>query len=166
MIFGMSVAAFTALHTAISLVAIAAGLALLPALLGSRRAGGLTGFFLATTILTSVTGFMFPLKAIGPPHVVGAISLVVLALALVALYGRKLAGGWRTAYVVSALVALYLNCFVAVVQAFQKIPALNALAPKGTEPPFAAAQGALLIVFVVLGFLAVKRYRPAPLAAA
>ena len=166
MILGMSVAAFTTLHVVISLVAIAAGLALLPAILASQRAAGLTALFLATTILTSVTGFFFHSKAIGPPHVVGVISLVVLAVALVALYGRKLAGRWRPTYVICALVALYLNCFVAVVQAFQKVPALNAFAPKGTEPPFAAAQGALLVAFVVLGFMAVKRYRPAPLAAA
>ena len=162
MILGMSVAAFTTLHVIISLVAIAAGLLLLPALLSSRRQDGLTALFLATTILTSVTGFFFHSKAIGPPHIVGVISLVVLAVALFALYGRKLEGAWRPAYVISAILALYLNCFVAVVQAFQKIPALNALAPEGSEPPFAAAQGALLIAFAVLGFLAVKRYRPAP----
>jgi hypothetical protein len=166
MILGMSVAAFTALHVAISLVAIIAGLLLLPALLNSERAGKLTALFLATTILTSVTGFFFHSKAIGPPHVVGAISLVVLAMALIALYGRKLAGGWRATYVVCALVALYLNCFVGMVQAFQKVPALNVFAPKGTEPPFAATQGALLIAFIVLGVFAVKRYRPAPPAVA
>jgi len=163
MILGMSVAAFTTVHVIISLVAIAAGLALLPALLANRRSDGLTAFFLATTILTSVTGFFFHSKAIGPPHVVGAVSLVVLAVALFALYVRKLAGLWRPIYVISAIIALYLNCFVGVVQAFQKIPALNAFAPTGTEPPFAAAQGALLVVFVILGFMAVRR-RPAPAA--
>jgi len=163
MILGMSVAAFTTLHVIISLVAIAAGLALLPALLANRRSDGLTAFFLATTILTSVTGFFFHSKAIGPPHVVGAVSLAVLAVALFALYVRKLAGLWRPIYVICAIIALYLNCFVGVVQAFQKIPALNAFAPTGAEPPFAAAQGALLVVFVILGFMAVRR-RPVPVA--
>jgi uncharacterized membrane protein len=161
MILGMSVEAFTTLHVIISLVAIAAGLVVVLAMLGNRRLDGLTAFFLATTILTSVTGFFFHSKAIGPPHIVGVISLVVLAASLFALYVRKLAGVWRPVYVVTAVLALYLNCFVLVVQAFQKIAFLNAFAPTGTEPPFAAAQGATLLLFVILGFLAVRRYRPA-----
>ena len=165
MILGMSVEAFTLLHVIISLVAIVAGLALLPAMFASRRSGGLTAVFLATTILTSVTGFFFPLKAIGPPHIVGVISLMLLAVALFALYARRLAGTWRPIYVITAIVSLYLNCFVGVVQAFQKIGPLHVLAPKGSEPPFAAAQGALLIAFAVVGYLLVRRYRPsAPLA--
>ncbi|MDB5423024.1 MAG: hypothetical protein JWQ29_440 [Phenylobacterium sp.] len=161
MILGMSVGAFTTLHVIISLVAIAAGLALLPAMFGNRRADGLTAVFLATTVLTSVTGFFFHSKAIGPPHIVGVISLVVLAAALFALYVGKLAGVWRPVYVISAVVALYLNCFVGVVQAFQKVAFLNAFAPKGTEPPFALAQGATLILFVIAGVLAVRKYHPA-----
>ena len=161
MILGMSVGAFTTLHVLISLVAIASGLIVLLAMIGNKRLDGLTAFFLVTTILTSVTGFFFHSKAIGPPHIVGVISLVVLAASLVALYVRKLAGVWRPVYVVTAVLALYLNCFVLVVQAFQKIAVLNAFAPTGSEPPFAAAQGVTLVLFVVLGFLAVRRYRPA-----
>ena len=161
MILGLSVTAFTTLHVIISLVAIAAGLLLLPAIFANRSQKGLTAVFLAATILTSVTGFFFHSKAIGPPHIVGVISLVVLAAALFALYVRKLEGVWRPVYVIGAVVALYLNCFVAVVQAFQKIALLNAFAPKGTEPPFVAAQGALLVLFALLGFLAVKRFHPA-----
>jgi len=162
MILGMSVGAFTTLHVAISLIAILAGLVVLIAMIGNRRLDGVTALFLAATILTSATGFFFHSKAVGPPHIVGVISLVVLAISLLALYGRKLAGIWRPVYVVTALVALYLNCFVGVVQAFDKVPALHALAPKGTEPPFGAAQAATLLVFVILGYLAVRTYRPAP----
>lgn len=162
MILGLSIPAFTALHTLISLVGIASGLVVLAGMLGNRPLAGWTALFLTTTVATSVTGFMFPSKAFGPPHVVGAISLVVLAAALVALYGRRLAGAWRGIYVVTAILALYLNCFVGVVQAFQKIPPLHALAPLGTEPPFAAAQGATLLAFLILGFLALRRYHPAP----
>ena len=161
MILGMSVGAFTTLHVLISLVAIASGLIVLLAMIANRRLDGLTAFFLVTTILTSVTGFFFHSKAFGPPHIVGVISLVVLAASLFALYVRKLAGVWRPVYVVTAVLALYLNCFVLVVQAFQKITFLNAFAPTGSEPPFAAAQGATLVLFVILGFLAVRRYRPA-----
>jgi hypothetical protein len=127
-----------------------------------ERDGGLNAFFLVTTILTSVTGFFFHSKAIGPPHVFGVISLLVLAISLIAIYGRRLVGIWRPTYIVTALIALYLNCVVLVVQAFQKIPALNAFAPKGSEPPFLAAQGVTLLVIIALGFLAVRRYRRVP----
>ena len=161
MILGLSVEAFTLLHVIISLVGIASGLVVLFAMIGGRRSDALTAVFLATTVATSVTGFFFHSKAIGPPHIVGVISLVVLALALLALYGRRLAGIWRPVYVVAAVLAFYLNCFVAVVQAFLKIPPLHALAPAGTEPPFAIAQGLVLLAFVGLGYLAVKRYHPA-----
>jgi hypothetical protein len=160
MILGMSVEAFAKLHVVISLIAILAGLVALVAMIGNRRLNGVTALFLITTVLTSVSGFFFHSKAIGPPHIVGVISLVVLAIALWALYGRNLAGLWRPTYVVTAALALYLNGFVGVVQAFDKIPALHRLAPKGSEPSFAAAQGATLLLFVILGYLAVRRYRP------
>jgi hypothetical protein len=162
MILGMSVGAFTTLHVIISLVAILAGLVVLGAMLVDRQIDAWTGGFLILTIVTSVTGFFFHSKAIGPPHIVGVISLVVLAVALFALYVRHLAGPWRTVYVVSAVLALYLNCFVGVVQAFQKLPFLKVLAPTQTEPPFLAAQGATLLLFVVLGFLALRRFHPTP----
>jgi K+-transporting ATPase A subunit len=161
MILGMSVETFTALHVVISLVAIAAGLVVAFGMLTNRRLDGWTALFLATTIATSVTGFFFHSKAFGPPHVVGVISLVVLAVALLALYGRHLAGFWRPTYVVTAILALYLNCFVAVVQAFQKVAFLHPLAPNGSEPPFLVAQGATLLIFLILGALGVRLFHPA-----
>ena len=103
---------------------------------------------------------MFPFKGIGPPHIVGAISLVIIALTLIALYSKHLARGWRRTYVITAIAALYLNVFVGVVQAFLKIPSLHALAPNGNEPPFAIAQGIVFVLFVWLGFRAVKRFHP------
>ena len=159
MILGMSVASFTLLHVVISLVGILTGAVVLFAMLGNRRLTGWTEVFLATTILTSATGFLFHSRSIGPPHVVGAISLIVLAIALLALYGRRLAGAWRPVFIVCAVLALYLNCFVGVVQAFQKLAFLQPLAPTQSEPPFLAAQGAVLLLFAILGFLAVRRYR-------
>jgi len=161
MILGLSTETFTLIHVVISLIGIVSGLAVLAGMLGARMMPGLTALFLATTVATSVTGFLFHSPAFGPPHVIGLISLVVLAVALYALYGGRLAGFWRPAYVVTALFALYLNVFVGVVQAFQKLPALQALAPTQSEPPFLIAQLATLALFLVLGFLAVRRFRPA-----
>jgi hypothetical protein len=161
MIFGLSIGAFTAVHTIISLLAIAAGLVVLVLLIGGRMARVVTALYLATSILTDVTGFMFYKGSFGPPYVVGVISLIVLLLACYALYGAKLAGAWRGVWVVTAVTGLYLNVFVAVVQAFGKLPALHALAPNGSEPPFAIAQGVTLLVFVALGWLAFVRFRPA-----
>jgi hypothetical protein len=161
MILGLSTSAFTTLHVIISLVGILAGLIVLAALLANRYSKLWTGVFLLFTILTSVTGFMFHSTAIGPAHILGGISLVVLAIALVALYAGKLAGVWRPVYVITAVIALYLNVFVLVVQLFQKVPALNAFAPTGKEPPFAVAQGIVLVLFIVLAILAVRRFRTA-----
>jgi hypothetical protein len=118
--------------------------------------------FLATTVLTSVTGFGFPFSTLLPSHIVGIISLVVLTVALYALYGVHLSGAWRWIYLVTATIALYLNLFVLIVQAFIKIPALNALAPTQAEAPFVATQGVVLVVFVVLGLLASRRFRSWP----
>jgi magnesium-transporting ATPase (P-type) len=160
MILGLSVPVFTDIHVAISLIAIVAGLEALRQMVASQYSDLVTGLFLAMTVLTSVTGFFFHSTAFGPPHIIGVISLVLLAMAVLAFYSGKLKGGWRPAYVVTAVLALYLNVFVLVVQAFQKIPALNALAPKGSEPPFAIAQGVVLIAFAALGYLSVKRFRP------
>jgi hypothetical protein len=161
MILGMSASTFTNLHVVISLIGIASGLVVLFGLLNAKALPGWTGLFLAATILTSVTGFFFPAAQLLPSHVVGIISLVVLAIALAALYLYRLRGAWRWVYVMSATVALYLNCFVGVVQAFQKIPAVHALAPTQAEPPFLIAQIVVLAIFIVLGFLAVKRFHPA-----
>lgn len=160
MIFGMSLSTFTTVHTILSLIGIVTGLVVLFGLLGGRLLKGWNEVFLFTTILTSVTGYGFPATGILPSHIVGAISLVVLAIVLFALYGRHLLGAWRWIFVVTALIALFLNCFVGVVQAFQKIPALAALAPSQSEPPFQIAQGALLLFFIVCGFLAVRRFHP------
>ena len=157
---GLSLSAFTTLHLVLSLVGIAAGFAVVPGLLGGKRQDGMTLLFLVATALTSVTGFMFPFSSVLPSHIVGAISLVVLAAAVVALYGFRLSGPWRWVYVVGAMMALYLNTFVGVVQAFQKIPALKALAPTQAELPFVVAQVALLVAFLAVGGLGVRRFRP------
>jgi hypothetical protein len=164
MILGLSTSAFTTLHVIISLIGILTGLIVLAALLANQYSKLWTGLFLLFTILTSVTGFFFHSKVIGPPHILGAISLVVLAIALVALYGGKLAGVWRPVYVITAVIALYLNVFVLVVQLFQKVPAFNAFAPTGKEPPFAIAQGIVLVLFIVVTILATRRFRTASVA--
>lgn len=160
MILGLSTAAFTTLHVILSLVGIASGAIVVCGMVGNNRLSGWTATFLVSTIATSVTGFLFHSKRLGPPHIVGLISLLVLALAIVALYRMKLVRAWRRLYVISAVLALYLNVFVGVEQAFQKVPSLKALAPTGSEPPFAAAQAAVLIVFVCLAVLAAKRFHP------
>jgi hypothetical protein len=149
-------------HVIVSLIGIVSGIVVLVGMLSAQRMAGLTAVFLATTVLTSVTGFFLPAEHLLPSHVVGIISLVVLAIALVALYLRRLAGAWRWIYVVTAVIALYFNCFVGVAQAFQKIAALHALAPTQSEPPFMIAQLIVLAIFIVLGFLAVKRFHPKP----
>ena len=167
MILGLSTAAFTQLHVIISLIAIVTGIVVAWAMLSARLAPLMTTLFLVTTVLTSLTGFPFPTPAgtavvgsLDPPKIIGLMSLILLALACVALYGYKLAGAWRGTYVISALIALYFNCFVLVVQAFQKIEFFHALAPTQKEPPFAVAQLALLIVFVGLGIAAFRKFKP------
>jgi hypothetical protein len=160
MILGMSEHTFTVVHVVMSLVGILSGAVVLTGMLGSRRLQGWTFLFLATTVLTSVTGFFFPRDRILPSHVVGVISLVVLTLAIVALYGYRLAGAWRWVYVTSAVLALYLNVFVAVVQAFLKVPSLNALAPTQSEPPFLVAQLFVMAIFVALCVVAIRSFRP------
>ncbi len=160
MILGMSIPAFTMLHVLISLIAIVAGLVVLAAMLRSNHISGLTGIFLLTTVLTSMTGFLFPTSGFTPAQAFGYLSLVLLAIALAALYAFHLAGAWRWIYVATAVTSLYLNCFVLIVQMFQKLPALHALAPNQAEPPFQIAQGLLLLAFVVLGVLAARRFHP------
>jgi hypothetical protein len=160
MIAGLSVGAFTVLHVIISLIGLASGVVALLAMLGDRKPGPWTAIFLVTTVLTSVTGFMFHSAKFGPPHVLGVLSLAVLALAVVALYGMKLKGVWRPLYVTSAVLALYFNAFVGVVQAFGKIALLKALAPTGSEPPFLVAQVIVLVLFAILGWQATRRFHP------
>jgi len=142
-------AAYTAVHVALSLVGILTGLVVLAGLLSRRWLPAWNATFLVTTALTSLTGYGFPFHQLLPSHIIGALSLVVLALAAFALYGRKLAGGWKRTYIFSAVLALYFNVFVLVVQAFLKVPALHALAPTQAEPPFAVAQIAVLLIFMV-----------------
>jgi len=160
MIIGMSVAAFTVLHVIISLVAIVAGVIALVAMLKGRAPAGWTALFLVTTILTSATGFMFPATGFTPAQGVGILSLALLAVALVAIYVRQLTGAWRWVYVVTAVPALYLNCFVLVAQSFQKLPVHNALAPTQSELPFQLAQLAVLAAFVLAAVFAVRNFHP------
>jgi hypothetical protein len=160
MILGMSIPTFTLVHVVISLVGIFAGLVVAYAMLGSKDLGGWTAAFLATTALTSLTGYFFPVDRILPSHIVGALSLVVLAIAAFALYTRRLAGSWRWVYVAASVAALYLNVFVGVVQAFLKLKPLAALAPTQSDPPFVMAQGIVLLLFIALGVFAVKRFHP------
>lgn len=162
MMLGMSLSTFTLVHTVISLIGIAAGLVVLYGMLTNKRLDGWIAVFLASTVLTSVTGFMFPFTQLLPSHVFGIISLVVLVPAILAYYPFKLAGTWRWIYIAAGLFALYLNCFVLVVQAFVKVPGVKSFAPTQSEPPFLIAQTILLIIFVVLGFLAVRKFRPLP----
>lgn len=160
MILGMSIATFTTVHVVISLIGIATGLLVLAAMLNSNRLSGLTAIFLITTLLTSVSGFLFPSSGFTPAQGFGYLSLLLLAIALAALYVFHLADAWRWIYVATAVTALYLNCFVLIVQMFQKLPTLNALAPNQSEPPFQIAQGLLLLAFIVLGILAARRFHP------
>jgi hypothetical protein len=161
MIFGMTTATFTLVHVVISLVGIGSGLVVMYGLLTAKRLNGWTALFLATTVATSVTGFGFPFDHLLPSHKVGIISLVVLAIAILARYPLHLAGAWRRIYVISAAIALYLNVFVLVVQAFEKVPALRAMAPKQNEPTFLVAQLLVVAIFVVQTIVAAKRFRPA-----
>jgi len=151
---------FTLFHVAISLIAIACGLVVAYGLLTANRMRAMTSLFLITTIATSVTGFFFHRDQITPAQIVGGISLVLLAVTCAALYVYDLRRFWRAVYTMGAVTSLYLNVFVLVVQMFLKIPSLHELAPKGSEPPFAIAQGVVLVLFVVLGILAVRRFRP------
>ncbi len=166
MILGMTTATFTLVHVLISLAGIGSGFIVVYGLLAGKRLDRWTAIFLATTVLTSLTGFRFPFEHLLPSHIVGVISLVVLAVAIVARYARRMERSWRWIYVVCAVLALYLNVFVAVVQAFLKIPAVHALAPTQKEPPFLVAQLVVMAVFVLLGILAVKKFRMEPVAPA
>ena len=162
MILGMSIATFTLVHVVLSLVGICSGLVVVFGLLAGKRLDSLTALFLASTAATSVTGFGFPFDHLMPSHILGLISLVVLAAAMLARYTLHLAGAGRWIYVVGATLALYLNVLVAIVQAFEKIPALKELAPTQSEPPFLAAQLVTLALFVLLCIFAVRKFRVAP----
>ena len=160
MILGMSVGAFTLLHVILTLVAIGSGLIVVGGMFASHRLPGTTGLFLFTTALTSVTGFLFPIHGFTPALGVGILACVILAVALFALYKEHLIGAWRWVYVITAVVSLYFNVFVLVAQSFTKVSALNALAPTQSEPPFAITQAVVLVIFILIGLIAVVKFRP------
>ena len=161
MMLGLSLSAFTILHVIISLIAIVAGLIVMFGMAGQHRPGALTAIFLLFTILTSVTGFMFPFNGVTPGILIGILSCILLAIACVALYGMHLAGAWRWIYVLTALISLYLNVFVLVIQSFLKIPPLHELAPGNPPagPAFAVVQGIVLVFFIVMIIQVWRRFR-------
>jgi hypothetical protein len=160
MILGISLQTFTLVHVIVSLVAIVTGFIVVIGMIDGKALPAWTALFLLTTVLTSVTGFMFPFGGITPGIVVGTLSSILLVFALFALYIRRLTQAWRWIYVVTAIAALYLNVFVSIVQIFQKIEFFRAMAPTQSEPPFLIVQGAALGIVIVLGVLAVARFRP------
>ena len=160
MAWGVPLGVFTAVHVVLSLIGIASGLVVMRGLLSAREQGAWTSVFLITTVATSVTGFGFPVDRVLPSHVIGVVSLGVLAIAIFARYAAHLAGAWRWIYVVTATLALYLNVFVGVVQAFLQVPSLKTLAPTQTELPFVATQLVVLLLFVLLTIVAAKRFVP------
>jgi hypothetical protein len=160
MILGISTGAFTLVHVIITLVAISSGLIVVGGMFASARLPGTTALFLFATALTSITGFLFPIQGFTPALGVGVLACLILAVALVALYKQDLVGAWRWIYVITAIVSLYLNVFVLVAQSFMKIPALNALAPTQSEPPFAITQATVLVIFIVIGLIATANFRP------
>jgi hypothetical protein len=162
MILGMSTSTYTFVHVLLSLVGIGSGLVVMYGLLSGKRLNGWTALFLASTAATSVTGFGFPFDDLLPSHKVGMVSLVVLGIAIIARYALHLAGAWRWIYVISSAVALYLNVFVGVVQAFLKVPALNSIAPNQTEPPFLLTQLVVVTAFAVVAIVAAARFRNEP----
>jgi hypothetical protein len=167
MILGMSLSTFVTVHTIISLIGIVAGFVVMFGMLGSNRMPGWTALFLLFTILTSATGFLIPplvTEKLLPSHIIGALSLLLLAIACFALYGQKLSGSWRWVYVLTALLAQYFNVFVLVIQSFLKVGPLHALAPSvpPSEPPFAILQGIVLVFFIIFIIGAIRRFRPMP----
>jgi len=159
----MILGAFTLFHVILSLIGIGSGLVVMYGLLDSKRLDGWTKLFLTTTVATSATGFLFPVHKFMPSHVIGLLSLVVLAIAIAARYRYGLAGGWRPTYVAMSAIALYFNVFVLVVQSFEKVPAMKALAPTQSEPPFVAAQLAVLAIFVTVGVVGAIKFHDVPI---
>ena len=158
----MILTTFTLFHVVISLIAIGSGFVVVAGLLASKRSGSTTLFW-TTAAATTVTGFLFPFHGFTPGIGLGIVSTPVLAIGLAALYRFRLAGGWRRTYAITAVIALYLNMFVLVVQLFEKVPAINALAPTQSEPPFQIAQLVVLVVFAVLGVQAARKFHGEPM---
>jgi hypothetical protein len=161
----MILSALTIFHVVLSLVGIGSGFVVLAGLLSAKRLDGWTSLFLTTTVATSVTGFFFPVHKFLPSHAIGILSLFVLAIAILARYRFQLLGGWRKTYVISAVIALYLNVFVLIAQLFMKVPSLTALAPTQSEPPFLLSQLVVLLCFVGLGIRAASKFHGSLLAA-
>ena len=161
MILGMSLQSFTVFHLILSMVGIAFGFIVAGGILASNRLPSWTALFLLTTILTSATGFLFPFTKLLPSHIVAIISLVLLAVALYALYAKDLSGVWRMVYIVTAMLALWFNVFVLIAQSFQKVALLNVYAPTGAEPPFAITQGVVLVFFILAIVVGIRRFKPA-----
>ncbi|MEI9804749.1 MAG: hypothetical protein WDN48_10255 [Pseudolabrys sp.] len=168
MILGLSISAFTTLHVVITLIAIASGFVVMFGMLGSHRLKGWTAIFWLMTVLTSVTGFLFPLGGFTPALGTGVVATVVFVIGLVALYGKHLTGSWRWIYAVTAVISLYLNVFVLIVQSFEKVGLINPRAPQFGPPfsepqntQFAIAQGVALLFFVAMGIVAAIKFRPA-----
>jgi hypothetical protein len=164
-ILGLSLSVFTTLHVIISLIAIASGFIVVFGMLSSRPLSALTAIFLATTALTSLTGFLFPFKGITPSIITGIVSLVVLAGAAAGRYALHLAGSWRWIYAICSVLALWFNVFILIAQLFEKVPAIHALAPTQSEPPFFIAQFGAMVLFLILGILAARHFHPAPVSA-
>jgi hypothetical protein len=158
----MILSVLTAVHVVISLVGIGSGFVVLFGMLNSKRLDGWTSLFLTTTVATSVTGFFFPVHRFEPAHAVGIVSLIVLLVAILARYRYGLAGGWRRTYAIAAVLALYFNFFVLIVQLFQKVPVLQTLAPTQSEPPFQVTQLAALLFFAALTIRAAMKFRVEP----
>jgi hypothetical protein len=158
----MILTSFTIFHVLISLLGIGSGVVVMFGLMASKRLDGWTATYLVSTAATSVTGFLFPVEHFMPSHAVGILSLIVLGIAAVARYRYGMAGGWRRTYVITAVIALYFNCFVLVAQMFAKIPALKDLAPTQSETPFKVAELAVLLVFLTLGTLAAWKFHDVP----
>lgn len=154
---------FTLVHVALSLIGILSGLIVAFGMLAAKRLDGMTVIFLVTTVLTSVTGFFFPFHGITPGIVIGILSMIVLAIAIFARYSRQLAGHWRGTYVITAMIALYFNCFILIVQLFEKVPALHAIDPTQSGPPFKLTQLTVLVLFVVFTIATTLKFRPAAL---
>ena len=159
MIFGMTT--FTFVHVVLSLIGIFSGFIVMFGLFAAKRLDSWTAIFLVSTVATSVTGFLFPFHRFLPSHAVGIVSLLVLAVAILARYAFHLAGAWRRTYAISAMIALYLNVFVLIAQGFQKVPSLKAMAPTQSEPPFLVTQLVVMVLFVVLTIAAARRFRSA-----
>jgi hypothetical protein len=162
MTWGIPTHLFLQIHVAISLIALVAGLIALYSWINSKNWNGWTALFLVTIILTSVTGFPLPPFGLDPPRMVGILSLILLAIAVLGIHVFKISGPWRWIFIITATAALWLDAFVGVIQAFAKLPPLHELAPNGSEPPFVIVQLIVLLIFIVLGFLALRKFYPNP----